>query len=288
MEQKEKSDSFSELNKFSESSLFADASSRVNRVSLPDPFDQLKVAWKVFVRNWQQLVLLTLIPMILTALLAIASFFMKWITYLPFDQIEEHASDYTMELLGFVFLVSPSVFSNIPLAISLASLFTILGTIVYLVISVAQLIVLKNDGKGIDFSSAINQSIPYLGKYFIFMILYSLVLVAGLILLVVPGIIFMIWFGLGYLVIVFDDYKPIEAFKRSKELVKDYWWAIFGRFVFWSVFSLLIGLVILLLRIVSGSDYVAIFSNLVSLIITPLSVAYFAVVYQDIKSIKGK
>lgn len=288
MKQKKKSDSFSESNELSGSSLFANSSPRVGRQTMPDPFDQLKTAWKVFVRNWQQLILLTLIPMILTALLAILSFFMKWITYVPFDQIEAHASDYTVDLLGFVFLVSPSVFSNIPLAVSLTLLFTVLGTVVYLITSVAQLIVLKNDGKGLDFSSAINQSFTYLWKYFVFMILYSLVLVVGLILLVIPGIIFLIWFGLGYLAIVFDDYKTIEAFKRSKELVKGYWWAIFGRFVFWSLFSLLIGFLIFLLRIISGSDYVAIISNLVSLVITPLSVAYFAVVYQDIKSIKEK
>lgn len=288
MEREKKNNFFSSSESSSKSPLFEDSSARVKKHPLPDPFDQLKIAWKVFVRNWQQLVLLTLIPMILTTILAILSFFMKWITYVPFDQIEAHTKDYTIDLLGFVFLVSPSVFSNVPLAISIALFFSILGGLVYLLTSVAQLVVLKNDGQGLDFSLVVSQSFPYLWKYFIFLVLYSLIMVAGLILLVVPGIIFLIWFGLGYLAVVFDDCKPIEALKKSKELVNGYWWAIFGRFVFWSVFSILISFLILLLRVISGSDYVAIISNLVSLIITPLSVAYFAVVYQDIKSIKGK
>lgn len=280
----------SNLKSSSNPSSIDDFSSRIkkNYTPLPDPFNQLKVAWRVFVENWQQLVLLTLIPMILTSLLAILSFFMKWISYVPFDQIEMHAKDHTIDLLGFVFLISPSIFSNFSLMIFFALLFSILGGIVYLITLIAQFIILKNNDKKLDFGFIINQSIFYLWRYLIFMFLHFLILVSGLILFIIPGIIFSIWFSFGYLVIIFDDYKPIEAFKKSKELVDGYWWAIFGRFIFWLAFSLFISLLIFLLRIISGTDYVAIISNLVSLIITPLSIVYFVVIYQDIKAVKGK
>lgn len=272
----------------SKSPLFDSALSRVKKNPLPDPVDQLRTAWKVFVRNWQQLTLLSLIPMFLTAVLAILLFFMGWITYVPFESIASHEQGYTIDLLGFVFLIAPSAFSNLPLAIILGLFFFLLGTIVYLLTSVAQIVVLKNDGKRKLFPSLIKETVPYLLKYFLFLVLYSLILLIGLVLLVVPGIIFMIWFGLGYLAVVFDDCGPIEALKKSKELVRDYWWAVLGRFVFWAVFSFLIGSLLLLIRAVSGSDYVAILSNLVSLVMSPLSVAYFAVVYQDIKTVKEK
>ncbi len=293
MKENEKESFFSKLDEISDfsnsnnSSKFEFSNFRIkNKLILPNPFNQLITAWKIFIRNWQHLVLLTVIPMILVVILGFFFFFLNWITFIPFDQIESHTNDYTVEILGLVFLVSNSFFSNIPLVIFLTVVFLFFSLIVYLIISVAQLIVLKNDGRKIDLVLIIKQSFAYILKYFIFMILYSTCLLIGLLFLVIPGIIFMVWFGLGYLAVVFDDCKPIEAFKRSKELVKGYWWDIFIRFVFFAIFSFLVALLILLLRIILKTDYVAIISNLISLVMTPLSVAYFTVIYQDLKLIK--
>ncbi|MEK7680889.1 MAG: hypothetical protein AAB348_02505 [Patescibacteria group bacterium] len=60
-------------------------------------------------------------------------------------------------------------------------------------------------------------------------ILASLIVLGGTILLVIPGIIFSLWYGFAFYAVVFEDKKGFNALKASKELVVGRWWAIFWR-----------------------------------------------------------
>ncbi|MCK4400959.1 DUF1559 domain-containing protein [bacterium] len=58
--------------------------------------------------------------------------------------------------------------------------------------------------------------------------LVCLATVGGLLLLIIPGIIFGVWFSLAYLVRIIEGTGSTGALKRSKQLVKGNWWYVLG------------------------------------------------------------
>jgi len=72
-------------------------------------------------------------------------------------------------------------------------------------------------------------------------ILYSVIMTFGLILCIIPGIIFAVFFMFyGYVYIV-EDYSLIESFKKSWQLVKNNWWVTFGYSVVVGVSMTIVG-----------------------------------------------
>jgi len=72
-------------------------------------------------------------------------------------------------------------------------------------------------------------------------ILTSLIIIGGFILLIVPGVIFAIWYAFSFYAVVLDQHKVMDALKTSKNLVQGRWWA-----VWWRLFAPTLVFVILL------------------------------------------
>jgi len=132
-------------------------------------------------------------------------------------------------------------------------------------------------------------------------ILNALIVVGGFILLVVPGIIFAIWFAFAvYDVAINNTKEPVQALKNSKKLVDGRWWEVFWRLIAPGlVFT--IGAMILQ-KIISwplnfaigtaqGNSFSffflmalgAILSLAITLIITPLTTAAPVILYSELK-----
>ena len=76
-------------------------------------------------------------------------------------------------------------------------------------------------------------------KYILSLIIYGLIVLAGLILLIIPGIIWAIKFQFFGYFIVDKGLGPIESLKQSAKITKDTKWTLF-------LFGLLSGLINLL------------------------------------------
>lgn len=57
-------------------------------------------------------------------------------------------------------------------------------------------------------------------------ILQSLIVLGGLLLLIVPGIIFAVWYALAHVVVVLTGKESIESLAYAKELVKGRFWTV--------------------------------------------------------------
>lgn len=119
---------------------------------------------------------------------------------------------------------------------------------------------------------------------FLFVFLWSL-------LLIIPGLIFAVYYSFAGWALIFEGHKGRKALQRSKELVKGYWWAVFGRYV---ALYLAIFLVLLLFGMVAavtpGEAFqagISTIKQIVSLLITPLFFAYSYLLYKDLLEIKG-
>lgn len=69
-------------------------------------------------------------------------------------------------------------------------------------------------------------------------ILTAVVVLLGLVCLIVPGIYLGVALYFSTQAVVAEDRSPIEALRRSRELVRDQWWRVFGIGI---VFSVMIG-----------------------------------------------
>jgi hypothetical protein len=101
----------------------------------------------------------------------------------------------------------------------------------------------------------------------------SLLSILGFILLI-PGIIFAIWFFFSEYALIFDGFKGVAALKRSKGLVQGYWWAVFGRLI-------LMGL------ITFAFSFVPLVDSIGSFLAGIYAIVYFSVLYEDLKRVKG-
>lgn len=71
-----------------------------------------------------------------------------------------------------------------------------------------------------------------IGKVFITGLLAGLAVLGGVLLLVIPGIIFAVWFTFTTQIVVFENLSGTEALSRSKQLVKGRFWKTVGYLLF--------------------------------------------------------
>lgn len=105
----------------------------------------------------------------------------------------------------------------------------------------------------------------------------GLLIFVGFILLIVPGIILAVWFSLISYVVVVEKAGPIEALKRSKNLVKGYFWPVLGRV------ALILFLSLLAATVFSKLDLAGAIANF---FISPLWLLMTYLIYKDLAKIK--
>ena len=83
-------------------------------------------------------------------------------------------------------------------------------------------------------------------------LLTAVIVLLGLVCLIVPGIYLIVALYFSAQAVVAEDRSPIDALGRSRDLVRDQWWRVFGIGI---VFSVMIGVVTAL--IAAGLDFTA-------------------------------
>jgi hypothetical protein len=121
-------------------------------------------------------------------------------------------------------------------------------------------------------------------------LLVVLAIIAGFILLIIPGIIFAVWLSLVAPVIAIEDERYTAAMGRSRELVSGSWWRVLG--ILFTV-NLVVGIVSGLIGVVvgSGSGFrpspaETIVNAGVQLVISPYIAVVTALLYFDLRSRK--
>lgn len=109
-------------------------------------------------------------------------------------------------------------------------------------------------------------------------ILVGVITFAGFLLLVVPGIIFAVWYSLALYILVAEDLRGMKALSRSKQLVRGYWWSVLWRFI---VVFLIVMVAIILF------SFIPIVGNIVSLVASPFTVVFGYLLYEDLKKLKA-
>lgn len=222
---------------------------------LQGPGDLLSNTWKTFTAKYQNF-LLAALPV------AVASFLMT-LTVRPYRA--HHLPPFSSPLM-FIFTIILAVVSIVG---AIALLYTAAGT-----------------KEPVDaYQKGLNKFFPYLGVQ----IVHGLIILGGLILLVVPGIIFGIWFCFAGYILVLENKGIIASLGQSKKYVTGNWWSVLGRII-------ILVVVLLILRI-AGAVVAFVFTPLhflfvpqliiaaVNLVAAPFGVIYLYLLYKNLKNL---
>ena len=156
-------------------------------------------------------------------------------------------------------------------------------------------------GEHIGAGEAYRRASKRLLSLFWIAIMTSFVVIGGLGLLIVPGILFAIWFSFSNFVLVVEDKRGLTALLTSKEYVRGLFWQISGRYalfglictaiylaIFFAIFAPAIFFVLADPSLFWLSDVIQILiSVLITIIGAPLMTAFMYVLYASVKAHKG-
>ncbi len=160
------------------------------------------------------------------------------------DLFKINLPPFTVGLLSFIFLALPAAGWSIVAGILLSLLSGILG--VYAVLAGLKTL---RDGSGLEdsYSFARGRFLAYAWV----LVLNACIIAGGLVLFLVPAIIFGLWSYLANYAFAYEDRRGLEAFLQSKEYVRGHTWALLGRLV---LVGLATGLAAGLVRILFGDQ----------------------------------
>jgi hypothetical protein len=111
--------------------------------------------------------------------------------------------------------------------LSLASVILSLWISIVLIIVINQL----TRGEKINLKKIYQDGYSKILSYLWVNILIGLVVFAGFLLLIVPAFIFSVWFSMAIYFLIFEGTRGTQALSKSKELVKNYFWAVLWRWI---------------------------------------------------------
>jgi uncharacterized membrane protein len=112
-------------------------------------------------------------------------------------------------------------------------------------------------------------------KFFMISLMVGLIVLLGLVLLIIPAIIFGTWYSFSVWLVLDKGMKTGEALKASKAMVKGRFWKILGRSIVFGLFTLLISIL---------TSVVPYAGNLIASFLTPLFMIPFYLLYRDLST----
>ena len=137
--------------------------------------------------------------------------------------------------------------------------------------------------------SAYTTAKRFFWRYVLISILLTLIIATGLILLIIPGIIFALWFAFVYYVAILEDKGVVESLKASKAYVKGNMLLVFKKTAVITLLYAGISFVVLTpIGLILGSEsfVLDIVDTAFTFVMVPVSLTYFYLLYSELKNIK--
>lgn len=90
-------------------------------------------------------------------------------------------------------------------------------------------------------------------KFFLASLVVGLIILGGIILLIIPAVIFGIWYSFTLILVLDKNLSIKEALSKSKKMVSGKFMKIFGRFIVFGLFSLVVSIILSMVPFNLGS-----------------------------------
>ncbi|MFA5188001.1 MAG: glycerophosphoryl diester phosphodiesterase membrane domain-containing protein [Patescibacteria group bacterium] len=149
-----------------------------------------------------------------------------------------------------------------------------------------------------DLNKIFESSLKKIPSYLLVAILTGLILIGGFVLLIIPGIIFAVWYAFSAYTNILENKKGWEALKSSKELVQGRWGSTFWRLILpaLAVYFVVMLVVIILMYLLTGghidsnsysqSIMMNIVSSIIFIFLAPLFASFSLILYNNLKETK--
>jgi hypothetical protein len=157
-----------------------------------------------------------------------------------------------------------------------------------IILSVAAAIALITTiDKGTDFIASYQAGFKSFWAWIWIAILAELAIIGGFVMFIIPGIILSVQLAFAIYVLVLEDKHGMQALVQSREYIKGYWWAYFGR-------ALLLCLVICALMFVAylpfalllGKAAALIVYGIILLCVVPFAMCYTYEIFDNFRRLK--
>lgn len=135
---------------------------------------------------------------------------------------------------------------------------------------------------GTGFKESFKQGEGKVLSYIWLSIITGLIVLIGFILLIIPGILFLVWFSFAPVILVAEGLKGKQALSKSKSYVKGYFASVLGRLFVLGLIALIISFAGTLLP----KTFENIFNIVFGFIAGPIGVAFDYLLYKNLKEIK--
>ncbi len=243
----------------------------------------IKSALLTYRENWQKFARLLIIPLVISYLFSLVSFILA-------NFRGKFSWPWPIMLIGAI----------------LAVVIMIAMAVLYVLTYISEYLLLKDLSQEVSFKNLgdwYRRAKSFFWISIAVSIIYAILSIIGLVLLIVPGIIFGVLYSFTIFAVIIENHTFEGAFGRSRELVRGYWWAVFGRFlaggalvyVFYliigGIFACLAWLVAYLLHLPSSKELFSLIYDLLSIfvgiIVGPLTMIYGYKIYQSLRQTKN-
>lgn len=138
-------------------------------------------------------------------------------------------------------------------------------------------------GDPVDVEASYRYGLKRLWSVILVSILVGLVVAAGFILLVIPGIIFLVFLSVSIPVLIVEGRRGTEAMGRSWNLVKGNFWHAFGVIV---VAALIVGIISGIIGAIGGHNWAVrwIFTSIAQILTVPFASLVSVLLYLDLRA----
>ena len=192
--------------------------------------------------------------------------------------------------VGISYLPNNNLSNFLTVILNLLSALLVAAFMVGLYIKISQTL----SEKSMAFQDIMRQALKRFWPFVLTAIMLFLIVSAGIILLIIPGIIFAVWYFSSMYVAATTDVTAVAALDESKQLVTGRWWKVFG-FLLINGLALLVPLVILsegvtpLLGMVLPPLYASeIVAVATALLISPVQYLIIANIYHELQNSSDK
>lgn len=140
-------------------------------------------------------------------------------------------------------------------------------------------------GDPVDVQASYRWGFRRFGSVLLVAVLIGLVVVGGLILLIIPGLVFLVFLSVSIPALVIEDRRGREALKRSWNLVSGHFWHAVGVIL---VAAIIASLVSSLISAIGGDNWVVrwIFAAIAQIITAPFTALVGVLLYLDLRARK--
>lgn len=115
-------------------------------------------------------------------------------------------------------------------------------------------------------------------RFFLVSLVVGSIVVLGLVLLIIPAVIFGVWYSFSVWLVLDKGMKIREALKTSKAMVKGRFWKVLGRTVTFGLFAFFVSIVVVAIPYAG---------NLIISFVAPLFMLPFYLLYKDLSTSSG-